>query len=69
MGRTARQVEEMVAGQQPGDQPGDLADPSLRRHVLRLEVSAETFATFREAMQSFVVRPGNHSRMTPRCCC
>src|SRR5260221_13889945 len=28
MGRTARQVEEMVAGQQPGDQPGDLADPS-----------------------------------------
>jgi RuvA, C-terminal domain len=49
-GRTARQVEEMVAGHEPGDQPGDLADPSLRRHVLRMEVSAETFATFREAM-------------------
>jgi hypothetical protein len=49
-GRTARQVEEMVAGHRPGDAPGDRADPSLRRHVLRMEVSAETFATFREAM-------------------
>ena len=49
-GRTARQVEEMVAGHRPGDGPDDRADPSLRRHVLRMEVSAETFATFREAM-------------------
>jgi RuvA, C-terminal domain len=49
-GRTARQVEEMVAGHRPGDGPSDRADPSLRRHVLRMEVSAETFATFREAM-------------------
>jgi len=49
-GRTAREVEEMVAGHRPGEGPGDRADPSLRRHVLRMEVSAETFATFREAM-------------------
>src|SRR5882672_5542761 len=49
-GRTARQVEEMVAGHRPGDSPEDRVDPSLRRRVLRMEVSAETFATFREAM-------------------
>jgi hypothetical protein len=40
----------MVAGHRPGDRPDDRADPSLRRHVLRMDVSAETFATFREAM-------------------
>ena len=49
-GRTLRQVEELVSGHQPGDKPDDRYDPSLRRHVLRFEVSAETYATFREAM-------------------
>src|SRR5258707_6517371 len=49
-GRTLRQVEQLVAGHKPGDEPTDARDPSLRRHVLRMEVTAETFATFREAM-------------------
>jgi hypothetical protein len=49
-GRTLRQIEELVAGHSPGDMPNDRADPSLRRHVLRFEVSAETYAAFREAM-------------------
>jgi hypothetical protein len=49
-GRTLRQVEEVVAGHSPGDMPDDSRDPALRRHVLRFEVSAETYATFREAM-------------------
>ena len=49
-GRTCRDVEELVAGRKLGDGPGDAADPALRRHVLHMEVSAETFATFREAM-------------------
>ena len=49
-GRTLRQVEQLVAGHKPGDEPTDAPDPSLRRHVLRMEVTAETFATFREAM-------------------
>ena len=48
-GCTARQVEQMVSGHKSGDLPGDPADPALRRHVVRMEVSAETFATFREA--------------------
>jgi hypothetical protein len=47
-GRTLRQVEQLVAGHKPGDQPDAPSDPSLRRHVLRMDVTAETFATFRE---------------------
>jgi hypothetical protein len=49
-GRTLRQVEELVTGHRSGDKPDDPYDPSLRRHVLRFEVSAETYATFRDAM-------------------
>src|SRR5258708_7460566 len=47
-GRTLRQVEQLVAGHKPGDHPADAPESSLRRHVLRMEVAAETFATFRE---------------------
>ena len=49
-GRTCRDVEQLVAGHSLGDHPGDATDPALRRHILRLEVSAETLATFRETM-------------------
>jgi hypothetical protein len=49
-GRTSRQIEELVAGHRHGDAPDDPYDASLRKHVLRFEVSAETMATFREAM-------------------
>jgi hypothetical protein len=40
----------MVAGHKPGDQPSDPRQTSLARHVLRFDVSADTFATFGEAM-------------------
>ncbi len=49
-GRTARQVEELVAGHRAGDRPDDPPSTGLRRHVLRFELSAATMATFREAM-------------------
>src|SRR5258707_7473 len=49
-GRTLRQVEELVSGHRLGDGPSDRTETSSRMHALRLEVSAETFATFREAM-------------------
>src|SRR4029079_7240907 len=49
-GRTVREVERLVSGHRPGDEPGDPADPAARRHVLRLELSAEALATFREAL-------------------
>jgi hypothetical protein len=47
-GKTQRQVEQLVAGRKPGDGPDAPAGPV--RHVLRFEVSAETLATFRDAM-------------------
>jgi len=49
-GRTLREVERCVAGRKSGDRPEDPADPSLQKHVLHLELSAETLATYRDAM-------------------
>jgi hypothetical protein len=49
-GRTAREVEKLVSGHRPGARPNDPPDPRAVRHVFRFEVSADTFATFREAL-------------------
>jgi len=49
-GRTVREVEQLVNGHRPGSLPDDLPDSRLERHLLRLELSGEVFATFREAM-------------------
>src|SRR6187399_1677950 len=49
-GRTVREVEHLVSGHRPGSLPDDVPDPDLERHVVRLELSGEVFATFREAM-------------------
>jgi hypothetical protein len=49
-GRTVREIEQLVSGREPGSLPGDAPDASAKRHVLRLEVSGEVLATFREAM-------------------
>src|SRR3954466_2551515 len=49
-GRTVREVEELVSGHRAGSRPGDAADASARRHVLRFDVSGEALASFREAM-------------------
>ncbi len=48
-GKTAREVEGLVAGHQRGDRPADPIDSGAKRHVLRFEVSAETLAEFRDA--------------------
>src|SRR5688572_16175225 len=48
-GLTVRDVERMVSGHKPGNRPSDRRDPAAKRHCLKLEVSAETLATFREA--------------------
>lgn len=48
-GKAVRQVEELVSGYLPGDSPSDPVRPEVRRHVLRMEVSADTYALFREA--------------------
>jgi hypothetical protein len=50
-GRTVREIEAMVSGRVRGDRPGDAPRSEEIRHVLRFEVSAETLATFREAVK------------------
>ena len=50
--RTAREVERLVSGLARGDRPTDRRRPEFVRHLLRLEVGAETLATFREAMRA-----------------
>ncbi len=49
-GTPARLIEPLVAGAVPGDAPDDPRHPDARRHVLRFEVAADTFALFREAV-------------------
>src|SRR5688572_23500370 len=48
-GKTLRQLEELVSGRRPGDDPSAPALPPATRHVLRFEVTPEKFALFREA--------------------
>ena len=51
-GRNLRQIEELVADRRPGDRPDDPPDPAARTHVVRFELSAETFALLRQARQA-----------------
>jgi hypothetical protein len=50
-GRTVHEVERLVSGRARGARPGEPPSAAEQRHVLRLEVSPETFATFREALK------------------
>jgi hypothetical protein len=50
-GKTVRELETLVASKGPGDAPDTPALELPRSRVLRFEVAADTFATFREAMQ------------------
>jgi len=47
-GKTAHQVQQMVAGLKRGDQPEDRPDPRLIKKRVVIEVSAETYATWRQ---------------------
>jgi hypothetical protein len=49
-GKTAREVERLVSRHARGSRPNDEPDPALRRHVIRLEVSGESYALFRDAL-------------------
>ena len=48
-GMNLRQIEELVAGRAPGALPDEPADPSVRPHVVRFELSPETYARLRQA--------------------
>ena len=49
LGKNLRQIEELVADHRPGDRPDDPPDPEARTHVVRFELSAETFALLCQA--------------------
>jgi len=49
-GKTLRQLEQVLASKHWGDTPASPPDLSARRHTLRFDVAAETFALFRDAM-------------------
>jgi hypothetical protein len=48
-GKNLREIEDLVADHHPGDSPDDPRDPQARTHVVRFELSAETFALLRQA--------------------
>ncbi|HET9624578.1 MAG TPA: HNH endonuclease signature motif containing protein [Kofleriaceae bacterium] len=50
-GKNLRQIEELVSDHKPGDRPEDPKDPEARVHVVRVEISAETFALWRQVRQ------------------
>jgi hypothetical protein len=50
-GLTVHEVERLVSGRKRGARPGEAPDLAEQRHTLRFEVSAETFAAFREAIK------------------
>jgi hypothetical protein len=52
-GRPVHEVERLVSGRRRGASPSEApTEPAEHRHVLRFDVSAETLATFREAMRA-----------------
>jgi hypothetical protein len=57
--KSMRDVEEMVAGRRPGDRPGDPADMAAKLHVLRLEISGDALAAFREARRHLELDVGH----------
>jgi hypothetical protein len=50
-GKNLREIEDLVADHRLGDRPEDPKDPTARTHIVRLELSAETFALLRQARQ------------------
>src|SRR5215475_5903423 len=48
-GKAVNQIERMVAGHQPGDQPEDPTHPDLRPRVVRIELPPEVYALWRQA--------------------
>ena len=58
-GKSMREVEDMVSGRKSGDRPGDPADPAAKREVLRLEVTGDGLAAFREARRRIELEVGH----------
>jgi hypothetical protein len=57
---TVRQLERLVSGRRRGDRPTDLPRAELQRHPLRLEVTGEAIASFRQALEHLRRRSGEN---------
>jgi hypothetical protein len=57
-GKTVRQLKALLAGKRLGDEPSAPPDLADQRHVLRFEVTGETFALFRDALKELRRRHG-----------
>jgi 5-methylcytosine-specific restriction endonuclease McrA len=57
--KSMREVEDMVSGRRSGDRPGDPADPATKREVLRLELTGDGLAAFREARRRLELDVGH----------
>lgn len=60
-GKSVRQLEQLIAGANPGDLPTTPRDTSACPRVLRFEVTPETYAFFREALSQ--LRRRTHTRV------
>ncbi len=60
VGKTVRQIEELVAGHRRGDDPEDPADPEVRTHAVRFELGAEVFARLRQVRAALTDERGRY---------
>ena len=63
-GKTLRQLEPLVSGRKRGDRPSDPAAPELVNRVVRLELSPEVFALFRQVQGVLADEHGGGSTTT-----
>jgi hypothetical protein len=57
-GLAVNQIERLVAGHQPGDQPEDPTHPDLRPRVVRIELPPEVHALWRQARSMIAAERG-----------
>src|SRR5690349_8166886 len=57
-GKAVNQIERLVAGHQPGDQPEDPTHPDLRPRVVRIELPPEVYALWRQARSVIAAERG-----------
>ena len=57
--RTVHEIEAMTSGHEKGDWPDDPITPAARRCVVRMTVSADTYAALREARNQLELEAGH----------
>src|SRR5678815_4900446 len=57
-GKAVNQIERLVTGHQPGDEPDDPTHPDLRPRVVRIELPPEVYALWRQARSMVTAERG-----------